>query len=351
MVTKCTKQFLDMGCDIRQKASNKPNKTTFCLTLWRLLRAFVFLISACALVACFSIRPVIKIGLIAPFEGLYRRTGYDALAAMRAAIADTPIVGVDILPLALDDANEPSQARRTAQKLLVDPSVQAIVGPLNPATLFSVIDVLPKANSVWVAPFAIAPDSAGFADPPLADAWATKLVGAVAEIAQMQQAHRLVLAGWTPGWPEYSAQTWTPMTKLPVVLAGNDIQAVVQDDVVFWLGSPADAAVYLAKLRAKFPNIPFWLGPQGGDPVFVERIKRHGPVYWATWLGADYTQWAAQHTPATPAAYLVYQATQQAIAAATGQPITSGIGSWRVAFFVIGEDGQSRPYAKLTSGS
>ncbi len=339
-----------MISDMRQKARNKHNKAKRLIALLCLLRAFVFLMVGLILVACLSIRPVIKIGLIAPFEGLYRRTGYDALAAMRAAIADTPITGVDILPLALDDSNDPLRARRTAQKLLVDPSVRAVVGPLNPATLFSVMDVLPTPRPIWIAPFAIAPDSAGFADPHAADAWATKLIGAVAEVAQTQQAHRLVLAGWTPGWPALSTQAWLTVTKLPVVLIGDEIQAVAPDDVVFWLGNPADAALYLAKLRTKFPAMPFWLGPQGGDPVFAERIKGHGSVYWATWLGADYAQWAAQHTPATPAAYLVYQATRQAIATATGQTITTGIGNWQVKFFAIGEDGQSQPYAKISPG-
>ena len=32
---------------------------------------------------CTPVRPVVKIGLIAPFEGLYRDSGYGALAAMR----------------------------------------------------------------------------------------------------------------------------------------------------------------------------------------------------------------------------------------------------------------------------
>ena len=50
--------------------------------------------------ACTDVQPVVKIGLVAPFEGLYRRTGYDALAAMRAAIADQPAPGVNVLPLA-----------------------------------------------------------------------------------------------------------------------------------------------------------------------------------------------------------------------------------------------------------
>ncbi len=60
-------------------------------------------------------RPVVKIGLIAPFEGLYRESGYEALAAMRSAIADSPLpsqVRIDILPLALDDSADPFPGQR-----------------------------------------------------------------------------------------------------------------------------------------------------------------------------------------------------------------------------------------------
>src|SRR3954463_1255363 len=45
---------------------------------------------------CASIRPIVKIGLIAPFEGLYRQSGYDALDAMRQAMAECTPAGVDV---------------------------------------------------------------------------------------------------------------------------------------------------------------------------------------------------------------------------------------------------------------
>ncbi|MFZ1771520.1 MAG: ABC transporter substrate-binding protein, partial [Caldilinea sp.] len=85
------------------------------------------------LAACTDVRPLVKIGLIAPFEGLYRRTGYEALAAMRQALADAPTGPVAIIPLALDDSADPTRTVRAAEKLLVDPQVQAVVGPLSPA--------------------------------------------------------------------------------------------------------------------------------------------------------------------------------------------------------------------------
>ena len=96
---------------------------------------------------------VVKIGLIAPFEGLYRRTGYAALAEMRKVLAaHVPAsTAYRILPVALDDGGDPEQARRAAQKLLVDPEVQVIVGPLFPHTIAAVREVMQQQTKVrWL---------------------------------------------------------------------------------------------------------------------------------------------------------------------------------------------------------
>ena len=44
------------------------------------------LVAAATLAGCTNVRPTIKIGVLAPFEGLHRRTGYAALDAVRAAM-------------------------------------------------------------------------------------------------------------------------------------------------------------------------------------------------------------------------------------------------------------------------
>ncbi len=93
---------------------------------------------------------MVKIGLIAPFEGLYRESGYEALAAMRSAIADSPLpsqVRIDILPLALDDSADPQRSGRAAAKMLADPAVAAVVGPLFPGSGSSAGEQLAGAES------------------------------------------------------------------------------------------------------------------------------------------------------------------------------------------------------------
>ncbi|MFN8491678.1 MAG: hypothetical protein U0350_29030 [Caldilineaceae bacterium] len=304
---------------------------------------FVWLVVlACLQTSCTSLRPVAKIGLLAPFEGLYRRTGYTALAAMRSAIAENSLPDLDLLPLALDDSRDP---QRAAQKLLVDQSVRALVGPQNPFAFPSTLDVSLAAKPSWILPFEVAPDTNQFAEPRTATAWATDLIATVAAQARHQQAQRLVLAGWMPGWPQLSEAAWTAKTGMPVRLL-DDAKKVVASDAVFWLGSPDGAAVYLGELRKSQPSVPFWLGLQGGDPVFVERAKLSGPIFWATWLGDDYAQWAAHHEPATPFAYLVYRATRQSIAALAGHPNQKGEPVWRVQMFSLDAAGKSEPLFK-----
>ena len=74
---------------------------------WR--GAAIGIVLALLLAGCTDVRPVAKIGLIAPFEGLHRRSGYAALAAMRQAIVETPAGATGIIPLALDDAGDGDQ--------------------------------------------------------------------------------------------------------------------------------------------------------------------------------------------------------------------------------------------------
>ncbi len=325
-------------------------KLSNCLTAPLFYYPTVLVALICLLAACAPVRPMIKIGLMAPFEGLYRRTGYEALAAMRSALTETPIVGVDLLPLALDNSVDP---QRAAQKLLADKRVRAVVGSQTPARFAQIAPFVDSSAVVWVTPYAIDAATGQFVNPALDMTWATGLVVAVAHAVQSQGHARLVLAGRTPGWPQRSVAAWTELTGFPVVVidAANEVQSA---DAVFWMGNAADGADYLARVRPLQPAVPFWLGPEGGDPVFAERMTTpYGPVYWATWLGEDYAQWAANHTPATPTAYLVYQATRQAIVdlAASGTdrssnlPMLASAPQWRVQFFSLGQNGISRPVA------
>ena len=286
-----------------------------------------------------------KIGLAAPFEGLHRRTGYDALAAMRSAIQDGPASPVGIIPLAEDTSLDPA---RTVAKILADPRVRGVIGPLDPATSAQVADRFLGQGTPWLRPFAVDPRG-GFAQDPEESAWATELVRAVGEAGRGQGVRGMVLAGWTPGWPERTPAEWSQEVGLPVRLA-EDPGQVAEDELLLWLGRPEDGVHALAALRQSGSQAPFWLAFQGEDPVFLERALAHpqlgraglGPVFWATWLDAGYPSWAQGREDASPGAYRVYRATQALLAGITGQAAPSS--PWRVAFFAITPEGPYHPF-------
>jgi len=96
----------------------------------------VFLLFALAIAilmgACAGVEPVVKIGLVAPFEGRHRALGYDAIYSARLAIrqinAAGGVDGVRIALVALDDGGNQELARQAAASLIVDPDVVAVVG-------------------------------------------------------------------------------------------------------------------------------------------------------------------------------------------------------------------------------
>lgn len=88
---------------------------------------------------------MLKIGLVAPFEGRYRAIGYEAIYAARLAIREINaaggIGGVRVELFALDDGGDPQQAIEQARKLALDPQVIAVVGHYRSGATNAAIDV------------------------------------------------------------------------------------------------------------------------------------------------------------------------------------------------------------------
>jgi ABC-type branched-subunit amino acid transport system substrate-binding protein len=82
--------------------------------------------------------PVVKIGLVAPFEGNFRDIGYDAIYAARLAVREineTRAAGRWRLELiAYDDRGDSEMAVHAARNLVTDPSVIAVIGHYRPET-------------------------------------------------------------------------------------------------------------------------------------------------------------------------------------------------------------------------
>lgn len=98
------------------------------------------LLFAVLLVACSfpgSVKPTVKVGLSAPFEGLYRDLGYEVLHAVRLAVRQRNEIGgvgerylVEFV--ALNDFGEANAAIEQALKMAVDPGVLGVLGGLSP---------------------------------------------------------------------------------------------------------------------------------------------------------------------------------------------------------------------------
>lgn len=80
-----------------------------------------------------SVKPTVKIGLSAPFEGRYRDLGYEVLYAVRLAVRERNAAGgiangylVELV--ALNDFGEADEAIVQARKMAVDPGVLGVLG-------------------------------------------------------------------------------------------------------------------------------------------------------------------------------------------------------------------------------
>ncbi|MCP5097251.1 MAG: ABC transporter substrate-binding protein, partial [Chloroflexi bacterium] len=63
------------------------------------------------LIGCASVAPVVKIGLVGPFEGQHRAVGYDVIYSARLAVREINaaggIGGHRVALVALDDSGDP----------------------------------------------------------------------------------------------------------------------------------------------------------------------------------------------------------------------------------------------------
>ncbi len=288
----------------------------------RLPFAFLLLLFAFSLSACGSTRPVVKIGLLAPVEGLYRQDGYDALAAMRAAIADwnhdqiahdqiahNTVRKIDVLPLALDSSR---YVARAGQKIMADPSIVSIIGPYSladGATLGGLAE-----GDRWLHPYAPTRDSG----------WVKQVVASASAYAQ-KSGHTLRVAGLPAGRPEVGVST---------VQRPEDVEP---GQSILWLGDGAAGADFAQAVWERLPDTPF--GLLGSGAALIRQRAASGsanPLFVVGWIDDEYTEWAANHTPSSPVAYTIYRQTTDTLQKLAGEAVTT---VWRPAIFTLDSSG------------
>jgi branched-chain amino acid transport system substrate-binding protein len=126
----------------------------------------VLLLACCAflLISCQvpgTVRPTVKIGLVAPFEGRYRYVGYDAIYAVRLALrqanAAGGVGGYSVELVAYDDQADPVMAIEQVRKLAADPGVVAVIGHFDEKTTVAARSAYVDAGLPLVAPAVLDP--------------------------------------------------------------------------------------------------------------------------------------------------------------------------------------------------
>jgi branched-chain amino acid transport system substrate-binding protein len=127
----------------RRRTNNDGRRSTVCRK--RSTVSCPLLAVLCVLVlltSCASpggVPRTVKIGLSAPFEGLFRDLGYEALYAVRLAVRErneTSDMGEQwqVELVATNDFNEPREAVAQVAEMAADPDVLGVVGGLSPRT-------------------------------------------------------------------------------------------------------------------------------------------------------------------------------------------------------------------------
>ncbi|MCB8944926.1 MAG: ABC transporter substrate-binding protein [Ardenticatenaceae bacterium] len=114
-----------------------------------------FILLILLLTACTHVPPVVKIGLVAPFEGRYREIGYDVIYSARLAVREINqaggISGYRVALVALDDGGNVELAQATAESLTLDPAVVVVMGHWLTATTAVAAPIYAEAGISFIA--------------------------------------------------------------------------------------------------------------------------------------------------------------------------------------------------------
>lgn len=279
-------------------------------------KAILFLMVALLVASCAPIASVHagnRLGVLAPFEGLYRRSGYNALAAVREALESAPDAW---LPVALDTSRDPERA---ARKILAPRNTNAIVGPLTPNEAVLAYPALFGVDIHWLLPFAQVRGVPVAIDDP---AWLTALVEQVAtSVAPEYGVTRITIAGSDAILAiiqedavdaAFAAQLALPAAWIVSPEEVND------GDLVLWLGDAAEGVRFVSEVRAITPNAPVWLPIWAAGDIFVEHASvlpnwNWQGIQWGGWLPVD-AQATESLTPVHAETLQVANVTRHAIA-------------------------------------
>lgn len=218
--------------------------------------------------------PVVKLGLIAPFEGLGRPLGYSVLPAVQAAVAEanagTALGRYRVALVAWNDDMDGRSAAAQARALALDGDLLAVLGPWTDAAAGGAIPVLAQAGvPELVIPSASELPPGILSACPTPDAIAAALVARAADGGAASPR----IAG--PDNPLAQAL----LGRLPVTdrqLLPEDAAPIADQPVIF-TGDAAAAADAVLRWRAGGWNGPLLGGPELARPWFIQLASGAAP--------------------------------------------------------------------------
>ena len=218
---------------------------------------------------------IVKVGVIAPFEGLGRQLGYAILPIIKGELAvanrERPLGHFRVALVALNDDHDPGEAAAQARVLARDPDVQVVIGVWSDETARSAVPILAAAGVptlLTVPSDGLGPTTISLCPAP--DQVAAEIfrrtgnpgTGHVVVTGPDTALRRALLKG-DPGPASVS-----DLAPLPCAATGT------ADCLVIHTGDAASAAEALRRWRASNWNGAFLGGPDIARPWFTGQAGR-----------------------------------------------------------------------------
>jgi branched-chain amino acid transport system substrate-binding protein len=223
---------------------------------------------------------VVKIGLVAPFEGLYRHLGYDVLYAVKLAVRECNaaggISGYIVELIALDDGNDPARAPLQARKMIVDADVMGVIGHFSDETALAAVDEYHWAGLALITQVAAnAVTERGY--PEVFRLYARNdLLGmeAARHVVEKLGMYRLAVLRGRNDLADAFARTAEQLGAMIVLDADVDftfdVSRFTSVDLVFFSGGVAKGAELMAQARKAGIEAVFMGGSELGEAQFVQ---------------------------------------------------------------------------------
>jgi ABC-type branched-subunit amino acid transport system substrate-binding protein len=281
------------------------------------------------LVACTIMpltRPVLKIGLVGPFQGPYRYVGYDALYSARLALREVNAAGGAggylVQLAAYDDQGTAEGARTAARNLAIDDQVVAVVGHYRDEATVAAREIYVEAN----LPLVIAGTVEGKLEEQ--NDWLCSLLNYLADASQ--DAHRgheaMCHVQWIAAQEQEADAVFGACSEGLLLTVDARIPPVQSVDAVLLTLDPLAAGETVAALRETGWDGAVVGGPALGSPLFTQvadtaNVLFASPYRWPYDDGRDADFIAAYrslgpHTPQPgPFAVTTYQAVHTVLSA------------------------------------